>query len=105
MKRLFLILTISAVFAAACTGATVAEAPESIAAGDDSAPGSTPSTPTEDTTGSSSSSTDTTTPSSESKPPPEGPAAPDFTLALEPSGELTLSQQVKPVYMILWAEW
>ncbi len=36
---------------------------------------------------------------------PEGPAAPDFTLALEPSGEFVLSQEVKPVYMVFWAEW
>ncbi|MFV1970742.1 MAG: hypothetical protein ACC683_07020 [Acidimicrobiia bacterium] len=36
---------------------------------------------------------------------PEGPDAPDFTLALQPSGEFVLSQAVKPVYMIFWAEW
>lgn len=36
---------------------------------------------------------------------PEESAAPDFTLALEPSGEFVLSQEVKPVYMIFWAEW
>jgi ABC-type glycerol-3-phosphate transport system substrate-binding protein len=33
------------------------------------------------------------------------PTAPDFTLALEPSGKFVLSQEVKPVYMIFWAEW
>ena len=32
-------------------------------------------------------------------------AARDFTLALEPSGEFVLSQEVKPVYMVFWAEW
>lgn len=35
----------------------------------------------------------------------EGSVAPDFTLALEPSGEFVLSQEVKPVYMVFWAEW
>ena len=43
--------------------------------------------------------------SSQAEAPPEGPAARDFTLALEPSGEFVLSQEVKPVYMIFWAEW
>jgi hypothetical protein len=36
---------------------------------------------------------------------PEGSPARDFTLALEPSGEFVLSQEVKPVYMVFWAEW
>jgi len=43
--------------------------------------------------------------STEAKAAPEEPPAPDFTLALEPSGEFVLSQEVKPVYMIFWAEW
>ncbi|MEN8239056.1 MAG: hypothetical protein ABFR53_07640 [Actinomycetota bacterium] len=36
---------------------------------------------------------------------PEGPAAPDFTMALQDGGTFTLSEQAKPVYMIFWAEW
>jgi len=36
---------------------------------------------------------------------PDGPLAPDFTLALQPTGEFVLSQEVKPVYMVFWAEW
>jgi len=40
-----------------------------------------------------------------SDPRPEGRTAPDFALALEPSGEFVLSQEAKPVYMIFWAEW
>jgi ABC-type glycerol-3-phosphate transport system substrate-binding protein len=43
--------------------------------------------------------------STEAKAAPEEAAAPDFTLALEPSGEFVLSQEVKPVYMVFWAEW
>jgi len=35
----------------------------------------------------------------------DAPPAKDFTLALEPSGEFVLSQEVKPVYMVFWAEW
>jgi hypothetical protein len=35
----------------------------------------------------------------------EKSTAPDFTLSLEPSGEFVLSQEVKPVYMVFWAEW
>jgi hypothetical protein len=39
--------------------------------------------------------------------PPEGPIAPDFTLALGADGAetFTLSQEVKPVFMVFWAEW
>jgi hypothetical protein len=36
---------------------------------------------------------------------PEGPDAPDFTLALGQGGEFTLSEEQKPVYMVFWAEW
>jgi hypothetical protein len=36
---------------------------------------------------------------------PEGPAAPDFTIALGDGGSFTLSEEAKPVYMIFWAEW
>ncbi|MFO7699426.1 MAG: hypothetical protein R6W79_02320 [Acidimicrobiia bacterium] len=38
---------------------------------------------------------------------PEGPVAPDFTLALGADGAETfvLSQEVKPVFMVFWAEW
>lgn len=36
---------------------------------------------------------------------PEGPGAPDFTLALGEGGTFTLSDEQKPVYMVFWAEW
>jgi len=37
--------------------------------------------------------------------PPDGPVAPDFTMALADGGTFTLSEQMKPVYMIFWADW
>jgi len=36
---------------------------------------------------------------------PEGPDAPDFSLALNDGGEFVLSAEQKPVYMVFWAEW
>lgn len=38
---------------------------------------------------------------------PEGPTAPDFTIALgeDRTETFTLSQGAKPVYMVFWAEW
>jgi len=36
---------------------------------------------------------------------PEGPDAPDFTMALGDGGSFTLSEEAKPVYMIFWADW
>ena len=36
---------------------------------------------------------------------PEGPEAPNFTLALASGDSFTLYDEAKPVYMIFWAEW
>lgn len=36
---------------------------------------------------------------------PQGPAAPDFELALGTGGSFSLSAEQKPVYMVFWAEW
>jgi hypothetical protein len=36
---------------------------------------------------------------------PEGPEAPDFTMALADGDTFTLSEQALPVYMIFWADW
>ena len=38
-------------------------------------------------------------------PVPDGPAAPDFTLALGDGRSFTLSDEAQPVFMIFWAEW
>ena len=40
-----------------------------------------------------------------SRPRPEGPDAPDFTLALGEGGSFTLSDEHRPVYLLFWAEW
>ena len=90
MKRFFLVLAVFSLFAAACSGAAVED-----------------KVPTDEAplAASSSSAPEQSTSSSAVKPPPEGPAAPDFSLALEPNGEFVLSQEVKPVYMVFWAEW
>jgi hypothetical protein len=36
---------------------------------------------------------------------PDGPSAPDFTLALGDGTSFSLSEESKPVYMIFWADW
>jgi hypothetical protein len=77
MNRLIMILVAFALVVAACSGA----ADETSDSGMDNGP------------------------STEAKAAAEEPTAPDFTLALEPSGEFVLSQEVKPVYMVFWAEW
>ena len=35
----------------------------------------------------------------------DGPAAPDFTLALGDGSSFTLSATDRPVYLVFWAEW
>ncbi len=44
-------------------------------------------------------------PASTTPPVPDGPPAPDFTLALADGRSFTLSEEAKPVFMIFWAEW
>ncbi len=41
------------------------------------------------------------------RPPPEGEPAPEFVLALGEDGveTFTLSEETKPVFLIVWAEW
>jgi hypothetical protein len=99
---MFLILTVLALFAASC-GGSVDGSTETSTGGDDAGASSSSSSPGEDSTDASS--TDASSATTEALPQLEGPAAPNFTLALEPSGEFVLSQEVKPVYMIFWAEW
>jgi hypothetical protein len=36
---------------------------------------------------------------------PDGPVAPDFTLALANGEDFVLSAESKPVYLVFWAEW
>ncbi|MGI9611157.1 MAG: hypothetical protein ACR2NL_12765 [Acidimicrobiia bacterium] len=37
--------------------------------------------------------------------PIDGPAAPDFSLTLASGEPFSLGEEVKPVYMVFWAEW
>jgi hypothetical protein len=108
MKRLLLVLATLALVASACSGSAVDETIDASVAGDDTPAATTSSSsPAADSSDAptATSTTDGTSSTADGNPPPEGPAARDFTLALEPSGEFVLSQEVKPVYMIFWAEW
>lgn len=103
-KLLVLVGAIS-IAAAACsapTGSDPTTAHSSTSSAVPQSPeGSTPSTDAPPTGGSDSSTSSTDAP----KPPPDGPVAPNFTMALESGGSFTLSDAAKPVYMVFWAEW
>jgi hypothetical protein len=93
---------------AACSGATddgVSVTSTAATAAMSVPPATTGQGPSGDSSEPAPSSTEAPTTSSEAKPAPDGPPAREFMLALEPSGEFVLSQEVKPVYMIFWAEW
>ncbi|MDK1010969.1 MAG: hypothetical protein QGM46_08890 [Actinomycetota bacterium] len=99
MRRILLITLSLALVLAACTGTTVEGDFEDV--GVESTPtSSTSAPPTSDANSPGDTAATSTTVAV-----PEGPVAPDFTLALEPSGRFVLSQEVKPVYMVFWAEW
>lgn len=87
MKRLVLMLSVVAFAATACS------TPAS------EAPAATTTTTASSTPGGSDAQPDD--PGTQ----PDGPLAPDFTLALANGDEFTLSAAVKPVYMVFWAEW
>ena len=103
MRRTVLLLAAFAVVAASCssgsdTESSTSESPES------------PVTTSPVTTSPVATSPETTSPTGTETPgttasPVDGPAAPDFTLALGDGGEFTLSAEQKPVYLIFWAEW
>lgn len=91
------------------TGDTGVDQPSSTV--DDTVSADAPSTSgtdgtTSDTEASDGGTDDTEAPAS-TDPPPEGPVAPDFTLALGADGSesFVLSQEAKPVFMVFWAEW
>ena len=103
MRRSVLLIAAFAVVAASCGG------------GSDTASLTSDSPDSPVTTSPVTTSPVTTSPATTSAPgveaptttaaPVEGPAAPDFTLALGEGGEFTLSAEQKPVYLIFWAEW
>jgi hypothetical protein len=49
--------------------------------------------------------TSTTTVTADPLPQVDGPAAPDFVLALADGSAFSLSDEQKPVYLVFWAEW
>ena len=49
--------------------------------------------------------TSTTASTTEPAPQVEGPAAPDFVLALADGSSFSLTDEQKPVYLVFWAEW
>ena len=97
MKRLTLLVSIVALVAGACSSPSADSGASDV---------QTSSTTKAQVSGSTSpdSSTSTLAPDpSVSK--PDGPVAPDFTLALASGESFTLSDAAKPVYMVFWAEW
>ena len=97
MKRIALFLAVVTV-AAACSSASDAPAePESSQTTQASDVSSTPNRDAMEDSGSSL--------IPDPVIPPDGPPAPDFTMALADGGTFTLSEQAMPVYMIFWADW
>ena len=105
MKRFALFLAVLTVVAA-CSSTDDAAPTTEIAPATDAGTTATTAAPAED----SSTTRDSMGDSGASLVPnqtiaPEGPEAPDFTMALGDGGSFTLSEEAKPVYMIFWADW
>jgi len=104
MKRLA-VVAVLAVVAAACGGATAGtqatEAPSTAppVSTEPAAPGPDP---TPATTEAAPGATEAAPGTTEA---PAGPLAPDFSLTLSDGSVFTLSTELKPVYLIFWAEW
>ncbi|MCB1246038.1 MAG: hypothetical protein KDB69_02085 [Acidimicrobiia bacterium] len=90
-----------AILATACAGTSTAT---SAPAGTSAVPDTTTTSVTTDAQPPASSQPDDTTTTTEATR-PDGPPAPDFTMALESGGSFTLSEATDPVYMVFWAEW
>jgi len=98
MSRIALLVSLMIV-AAACASSTQTEAV------DGSANSSATSTPESSDDAGAQGVTPAPGDSVDLLPRPEGPIAPDFTMALASGESFTLSNEQKPVYMIFWAEW
>ena len=103
MRRAILLVAAFAVVAASCGSGSETD---SSASGSSESPVTTSPVTTSplETSPATTSPPGTETPATTAVP-VEGPAAPDFTLALGDGGEFTLSAEQKPVYLIFWAEW
>jgi hypothetical protein len=108
MRRSVLLIAAFAVVAASCGGGS--DTASTMSDSSDSPVTTSPVTTSPVTTSPATTSPATTSPPGVEAPtttvaPVEGPAAPDFTLALGDGGDFTLSVEQKPVYLIFWAEW
>ena len=83
-------------------------------AGSDSPAASTATIDTASTSATSSTAADTTstapstsdgTATTRPAPDPDRPLAPDFSLTLSDGTEYQLANEVRPVYLVFWAEW
>lgn len=106
MKRIALFLGVLLV-AAACAGAEQSAQVTSDSGSVETTEATATTESTENTTADTTVTETTTAPETTvaTEAAPEGPEAPDFTLALRSGGKFTLSEEAKPVYMVFWAEW
>ena len=107
MRRITALIAVLTLVLAACGGGGETSSPTETA-GETSAP--TTSTTTEAPAESDSTAPGATSGATDSPAPdrvtPDGPAAPDFELALGSGGGVfSLSGEQKPVYVVFWAEW
>lgn len=116
--RTFVAMVAFALVAAACGGASTtsdsAPPPTEAAAAETSPPSDPTNTTADDVDPPPSSTTtvsgdegegvDTTAPPA-TEPPIDGPAAPQFELALHSGDTFSLEGEQKPIYMVFWAEW
>ncbi len=107
MKKWRLFIPTLALVAAACGGGDQTVATQAPAVQTDGSTTSTSSSGSDSTAAPSDDGVagDTTTTAAELQTGPDGPAAPDFTMALADGSSFTLSAEQKPVYMVFWAEW
>jgi hypothetical protein len=107
-SRLVLVCVLALTVAAACAPAEPDSAGTTPAAGPDTATTTEPAS----TTGQGTAGAVTTTapvsredPVTRPEPDPNRPLAPDFSLVLADGATYTLSEEVRPVYLVFWAEW
>lgn len=107
LRRFALALTLVLALAACATAPADTSAPDvpPAVAAPSSTSGSTVPNPGDGTTSSTNAVAEEPAETMPRPPVPDGPAAPDFTLALGDGRSFTLSDEAQPVFMIFWAEW
>jgi hypothetical protein len=109
MRKALLIVVI-AVLGAACGGTESSDTPQTeptaAATNESTAPATeAPDETTAPGTGSETSADEGEADPAAGAPSFDGPAAPDFQLALADGSTFSLTGEEKPVYMVFWAEW